>query len=154
MFKPCLQLISASFDFQCFHYFQTSPTHKPRPATNAICFVASALLLLRSPTSRMYRPSDTISNPEVVKAGYLTKSPPGDAPPMSQWRRRWFVLCDSFRAYPLAERHVRLEYFQNEAEARKLCDPKGVLVIIVLFPFPLVQSSRTTWHSNVFIRGI
>ena len=63
-------------------------------------------------------------NPEVIKVGYLTKSPPVSAP-MSQWRKRWFVLCDSLRAYPLAERYVRLEYYQSESEQRKLMDPKG-----------------------------
>ncbi len=73
----------------------------------------------------MFRKPDTVANTEIVKAGYLTKSPPGAAPPMSQWRRRWFVLCDSLRAYPLAERHLRLEYYQNEGDVRKLCDPKG-----------------------------
>lgn len=72
----------------------------------------------------MYRSTVTHNN-EVVKVGYLTKSPPSDAPPMSQWRRRWFVLRDSLRSYPLAERFVRLEYYQNESEARKLADPKG-----------------------------
>lgn len=66
-------------------------------------------------------------NPEVVKSGYLTKSPPEGAPLMSQWRRRWFVLCDSRRAFPLGERHIRLEYYQSEADARKLADPKGSL---------------------------
>ncbi|XP_003387588.1 PREDICTED: son of sevenless homolog 1-like isoform X2 [Amphimedon queenslandica] len=66
-------------------------------------------------------------NNEIVKSGYLTKSPPLDAPSISQWRRRWFVLRDSIRSYPLAERYVRLEYYQNESEARKLSDPKGIV---------------------------
>jgi hypothetical protein len=64
---------------------------------------------------------------EIVKSGYLTKSPPGDAPPMSKWRRRWFVLRDSLRCYPLSERFVRLEYYQNESESLKLADPKGII---------------------------
>ena len=63
--------------------------------------------------------------PEVVKSGYLTKSPPEGAPLMSQWRRRWFVLCDSSRAYPLAERSLRMEYYQSEEEVKRLADPKG-----------------------------
>ena len=73
----------------------------------------------------MFRTTEAMVNSDIVKAGYLTKSPPGAAPPMSQWRRRWFVLCDSLRVYPLAERHLRLEYYQNEGDVRKLCDPKG-----------------------------
>lgn len=84
-----------------------------------------------------------MSQNEIVKSGYLTKSPPVDAPSISQWRRRWFVLRDSIRSYPLAERYVRLEYYQNESEARKLSDPKGKLEIEVesLSVFNMISTS-------------
>ena len=61
---------------------------------------------------------------EFVMAGYLIKSPP-DNKPMAQWHRRWFLLMDSRLVYPLADRFVRLEYYQSEAEARRFADPKG-----------------------------
>ena len=67
-----------------------------------------------------------MSRGEVVRAGYLTKSPPEKAGKMmAQWHRRWFVLADSHLVYPLADRYVRLEYYQNESEAKRLADPKG-----------------------------
>ncbi len=59
-----------------------------------------------------------------MRSGYLTKSPP-DFKVAAQWHRRWFVLADSKLVYPLADRYVRLEYYQSEAEARKCADPKG-----------------------------
>lgn len=61
---------------------------------------------------------------EIVKAGYLTKSPPDK--PMAQWHKRWFVLLDSKLVYPLAPRCVRLVYYQSEMEAKKLGNPKGM----------------------------
>lgn len=65
------------------------------------------------------------SHGEVVRCGYLTKSPPEKAAKVAQWHRRWFVLADSRLVYPLADRYVRLEYFQNESDAKRLADPKG-----------------------------
>ena len=62
---------------------------------------------------------------EVVKAGYLVKSPPEKPGKVAQWHKRWFVLADSRLVYPLADRYVRLEYYQSEGEARKMADPKG-----------------------------
>ena len=32
---------------------------------------------------------------------------------------------DSRLVYPLADRYVRLEYYQSEVEAKRLADPKG-----------------------------
>ena len=61
---------------------------------------------------------------EVVKSGYLIKSPP-EAKMAAKWHKRWFVLSDSKLVYPLADRYVRLEYYQSEGEAKKLADPKG-----------------------------
>ena len=61
---------------------------------------------------------------EIVKAGYLTKSPPDK--PVAQWHKRWFVLLDSKLVYPLAPRCVRLVYYQSEMEAKKLGNPKGM----------------------------
>ena len=62
---------------------------------------------------------------EFVKAGYLVKSPPLSRALVSQWQRRWFLLMDSRLVYPLAERYVRLAYYQSEADAKRLADPKG-----------------------------
>lgn len=70
---------------------------------------------------------------EVVKSGYLTKSPPEGAPVMSQWRKRWFVLCDSKLAYPLAPRQIRLEYYQSASDSKKLADPKGSFVMLAVY---------------------
>ena len=67
---------------------------------------------------------------EIVKSGYLTKSPPEVAALVSQWRRRWFVLLDSSRAYPLAERSLRMEYYQSESDTRRLADPKGSNMVL------------------------
>lgn len=61
---------------------------------------------------------------EVVKSGYLIKSPP-ESKVAAQWHRRWFVLADSRLVYPLADRYVRLEYYQSEADAKRFADPKG-----------------------------
>lgn len=63
---------------------------------------------------------------ETVKTGYLTKSPPGSSGKLRRWQRRWFVLLDSRLSYPLAERYVRIEYYQTEADVKKLVDPKGL----------------------------
>ncbi len=62
---------------------------------------------------------------EVVKTGYLVKSPPLSRAPVSQWHRRWFKLMDSKRVYPMAKRFIRLDYYQSEADAKSLADPKG-----------------------------
>lgn len=62
---------------------------------------------------------------EFVKAGYLVKSPPVSRAYVSQWHRRWFLLMDSKLVYPLAERYVRLVYYQSEADAKRFADPKG-----------------------------
>ena len=64
-----------------------------------------------------------MSRGEIVKAGYLTKSPPEGR--VAQWHRRWFVFADSHLVYPLAERYVRMEYYQSEEDAKKLRNPKG-----------------------------
>ncbi len=70
--------------------------------------------------------TDTLySRGEFVKGGYLVKSPPLSRALVSQWHRRWFVLMDSRLVYPLAERYVRLMYYQSEADAKRLADPKG-----------------------------
>ena len=58
-------------------------------------------------------------------SGYLTKSPPESKIKVAQWHRRWFLLMDSGLVYPLADRYVRLEYYQSEIEAKRLADPKG-----------------------------
>ena len=62
---------------------------------------------------------------EIVKSGYLTKSPPEGRVALAQWHRRWFVFSDSHLVYPLAERYVRMEYYQSEEDAVKLKNPKG-----------------------------
>ena len=62
---------------------------------------------------------------EFVKAGYLVKSPPLSRSYVSQWHRRWFLLMDSRLVHPFAERYVRLVYYRNEADAKRLADPKG-----------------------------
>lgn len=67
-----------------------------------------------------------MSKGEVVKAGYLTKSPPEGRLAIAQWQRRWFVFADSHRAYPLADRYIRMEYYQSEEDAEKCKDPKGM----------------------------
>ena len=66
-----------------------------------------------------------MSRGDIVKAGYLTKSPPERSARVAQWHRRWFVLADSRLAYPLAERCVRMEYFQSQEDAKKHKSPKG-----------------------------
>lgn len=66
-----------------------------------------------------------MSQGEVVKSGYLTKSPPEGRAAIAQWHRRWFVFSDSLLVYPLAKRYVRMEYYQSEEDAKKLKDPKG-----------------------------
>lgn len=68
------------------------------------------------------------SRGEFVKAGYLVKSPPLSRAYVSQWHRRWFLLMDSRLVYPLAQRYVRLVYYQSEADAKRLADPKGECV--------------------------
>ena len=65
------------------------------------------------------------SRGEFVMSGYLTKSPPESKIKVAQWHRRWFLLMDSRLVYPLADRYVRLEYYQSEIEAKRLADPKG-----------------------------
>lgn len=65
------------------------------------------------------------SRGEFVMSGYLTKSPPESKIKVAQWHRRWFLLMDSRLVYPLADRYVRLEYYQSEVEAKRLADPKG-----------------------------
>lgn len=64
---------------------------------------------------------------EFVKAGYLVKSPPISRACVSQWHRRWFLLMDSRLVFPLAERYVRLVYYQSETDVRRLADPKGTI---------------------------
>lgn len=66
-----------------------------------------------------------MSQGEVVKSGYLTKSPPEGRAAIAHWHRRWFVFSDSLLVYPLAKRYVRMEYYQSEEDAKKLKDPKG-----------------------------
>lgn len=70
-----------------------------------------------------------MSRGETVKRGYLTKSPPESKTLVAQWHKRWFLLMDSKLVYPLADRYVRLEYYENEKEALRLADPKGACVI-------------------------
>ena len=65
-----------------------------------------------------------MSRAEVVRAGYLTKSPPDGR--LGQWQKRWFVFADSHRAYPLAPRYVRMEYYQSEEDAEMCRNPKGL----------------------------
>ena len=67
--------------------------------------------------------SAAMSRGEVVRAGYLTKSPPEGR--LGQWQKRWFVFADSHLAYPLAPRYVRMEYYQNEEDAEMCRNPKG-----------------------------
>ena len=56
---------------------------------------------------------------QIIKEGYLTKSPPLDVETLirKRWRLRWFVLC-----YDNVE--PTLYYFKNE-KYRKQCKPKG-----------------------------
>ena len=58
-----------------------------------------------------------------MKSGYLTKSPPEGR--IGQWQKRWFVFADSHRAYPLAPRYVRMEYYQSAEDAEMCRNPKG-----------------------------
>lgn len=62
---------------------------------------------------------------EVVKCGYLVKSPPQSRAPVAHWHKRWFLLMDSKLVYPMGERYVRMDYYQSEADAKRLADPKG-----------------------------
>lgn len=63
---------------------------------------------------------------EVVKRGYLTKSPPARQA-LAKWKRRWCMLLDSHLVYPLAPRYVRLEYFEDEESQLAGKDPKGAI---------------------------
>ena len=67
-----------------------------------------------------------------MKAGYLTKSPPEGRLTIAQWQKRWFVLADSHRVYPLASRYVRMEYYQSEEDADKLRNPKGEYELLLV----------------------
>ena len=83
--------------------------------------------------------TDTIDNRgEFVKAGYLIKSPPLSRAPVAQWHRRWFLLMDSALVFPMAKRYVRLDYYQSEADAKRLADPKGT----VLYYYSCYRYSR------------
>lgn len=73
-----------------------------------------------------------MSRGEFIKAGYLTKSPPESKIKVAQWHKRWFLLMDSRLVYPLADRYVRLEYYQSEIEAKRLADPKGARAVVEL----------------------
>ena len=75
--------------------------------------------------AQQFMAETTDSRGEFVKAGYLIKSPPVSRALVAQWHRRWFLLMDSKLVYPLAERYVRLDYYQSEADAKRLADPKG-----------------------------
>ena len=66
-----------------------------------------------------------MSRGEIIKVGYLTKSLQEKSGRVAQWHKRWFVLADSRLVYPVAPRYVRLEYYQNEEEAKRLADQKG-----------------------------
>lgn len=59
----------------------------------------------------------------VIKTGYLTKSPPAGA--MKGWKRRFFVLLR-----PSEESgEARLEYYQNEESVSGSQGPKGVILL-------------------------
>jgi hypothetical protein len=73
-----------------------------------------------------------------VKAGYLTKSPPEGR--LGQWQKRWFVFADSHRAYPLAPRYVRMEYYHSAEDAEMCRNPKGGSRRLVF-----VRSWRLLW---------
>ncbi len=68
---------------------------------------------------------------EVVKRGYLTKSPPAKQA-LAKWKRRWCMLLDSHLVYPLAPRYVRLEYFDGEESQLAGKEPKGALFVAKL----------------------
>ena len=81
-------------------------------------------------------------------SGYLTKSPPESKSRVAQWHRRWFLLMDSRLVYPLADRYVRLEYYQSEIEARRLADPKGMHTVCELnerpgYKYPVSPTTST-----------
>ena len=61
---------------------------------------------------------------EVLKRGYLTKSPP-QRQALAKWKRRWCMLCDSRLVYPCAPPYVRLEYYEDETAALACKEPKG-----------------------------
>ena len=62
---------------------------------------------------------------EIVKVGYLVKSPPTNRGLVSQWHKRWFLLMDSKLVFPTADRYVRMDYYHSEVDAKRLADPKG-----------------------------
>ncbi|KAI6652175.1 Son of sevenless-like protein 1-like [Oopsacas minuta] len=67
-----------------------------------------------------------MSGKETVKCGYLTKSPPDNKSAFYGWRKRYFILIDSIRAFPFAPRHIRIEYYQNYEDS-KLGNPLGMI---------------------------
>eukprot|EP00117_Sycon_ciliatum_P035665 scpid32335/ scgid26987/ GRB2-associated-binding protein 2; GRB2-associated binder 2; Growth factor receptor bound protein 2-associated protein 2; PH domain-containing adaptor molecule p97 len=88
---------------------------------------------------------------EMVKTGYLTKSPPQSTTSISfkNWRRRWFVLLDSSKAFPLAPRQVRLEYYTDETSASHCEKPKGVIDLRDCSGV-VASAKEIRGHKNVF----
>jgi len=87
-----------------------------------------------------------MSRGEIIKAGYLTKSPPEKSGRVAQWHKRWFVLADSRLVYPVAPRYVRLEYYQNEEEAKRLADPKGEWTLRVFCQIYVCGEQGGAWE--------
>ncbi|XP_065178932.1 uncharacterized protein LOC135809500 isoform X2 [Sycon ciliatum] len=98
------------------------------------------------------RSSESGTRRDLLKCSYLTKAPPGsDGFTFRQWRRRWFMLCDSAIVYPMAPRSVRLEYYENEEAANGMIDPKG---IIDLSECTAVRKSDRTVKGHKFVFSV
>lgn len=67
-----------------------------------------------------------MSGKETVKSGYLTKSPPDNKSAFYVWKKRYFILIDSHRAFPFAPRHIRIEYYHTYEDS-KLGNPLGMI---------------------------
>ena len=63
---------------------------------------------------------------EVVKSGYLTKSPPDNKSTFYVWKKRYFILIDSLLVYPFAPRNIRIEYYPSFEES-KSGNPLGLI---------------------------
>eukprot|EP00118_Oscarella_pearsei_P009942 m.58808 g.58808 ORF g.58808 m.58808 type:complete len:576 (+) comp34833_c0_seq1:109-1836(+) len=87
---------------------------------------------------------------EVLKRGYLTKSPP-QRQALAKWKRRWCMLCDSRLVYPCAKPYVRLEYYEDETAALACKEPKGAVDLLAdQVKIETNSSSSSRAHKHVF----
>ena len=84
---------------------------------------------------------------EVVKNGYLTKSPPDNKTAFHGWKKRYFILIDSTRVYPFAPRNIRIEYYTNFEES-KSGNPLGLIELNSCSG--VLKREQMKSHKNVF----